>query len=90
MQILLLACESKCLRKTGIYLNCVLILFFQVILPLLKSDLFEVIQSALDGLLCTSLPAWLDDHTAVTIVMASQGYPGAYAKGVEITGKQGE
>ncbi|XP_004594186.3 trifunctional purine biosynthetic protein adenosine-3 [Ochotona princeps] len=58
----------------------------QVILPLLKSDLFEVIQSALDGLLCMSLPAWLDDHTAVTIVMASQGYPGAYAKGVEITG----
>ncbi|XP_031315022.1 trifunctional purine biosynthetic protein adenosine-3 isoform X2 [Camelus dromedarius] len=58
----------------------------QVILPLLKSDLYEVIQSTLDGLLCTSLPIWLDSHTAVTVVMASKGYPGDYTKGVEITG----
>ncbi|KAL6083367.1 hypothetical protein STEG23_011773 [Scotinomys teguina] len=58
----------------------------QVILPLLKSDLYEVIQSTLDGLLNTSLPVWLENHTAITVVMASKGYPGAYAKGVEITG----
>ncbi|XP_060006843.1 trifunctional purine biosynthetic protein adenosine-3 isoform X3 [Lagenorhynchus albirostris] len=58
----------------------------QVILPLLKSDLYEVIQSTLDGLLCTSLPVWLDNRTAVTVVMASKGYPGDYTKGVEITG----
>ncbi|XP_037688087.1 trifunctional purine biosynthetic protein adenosine-3 isoform X1 [Choloepus didactylus] len=58
----------------------------QVILPLLKSDLYEVIQSALDGLLCTSLPVWLENCAAITIVMASKGYPGDYAKGVEITG----
>ncbi|KAM9201367.1 trifunctional purine biosynthetic protein adenosine-3 [Dugong dugon] len=58
----------------------------QVILPLLKSDLYEVIQSTLDGLLCTALPTWLEHSTAVTVVMASKGYPGDYTKGVEITG----
>ncbi|XP_008834169.2 trifunctional purine biosynthetic protein adenosine-3 isoform X1 [Nannospalax galili] len=58
----------------------------QVILPLLKSDLYEVIQSTLDGLLSTSLPVWLENHSAITVVMASKGYPGAYIKGVEITG----
>lgn len=58
----------------------------QVLLPLLKSDLYEVIQSTLDGLLCTSLPLWLENHTAITVVMASKGYPGDYTKGVEITG----
>ena len=58
-----------------------------MILPLLKSDLYEVIQSILDGLLCTSLPVWLDKCAAVTVVMASKGYPGDYTKGVEITGE---
>lgn len=58
----------------------------QVILPLLKSDLYEVMQSTLDGLLSASLPVWLENHSAVTVVMASKGYPGAYTKGVEITG----
>ncbi|KAM6223503.1 trifunctional purine biosynthetic protein adenosine-3-like [Rhynchocyon petersi] len=58
----------------------------QVILPLLKSDLYEVIQSTLDGQLCTALPIWLENHTAITVVMASKGYPGDYTKGVEITG----
>ncbi|XP_021040510.1 trifunctional purine biosynthetic protein adenosine-3 [Mus caroli] len=58
----------------------------QVILPLLKSDLYEVMQSTLDGQLSTSLPVWLENHSAVTVVMASKGYPGAYTKGMEITG----
>ncbi|GAB5576294.1 trifunctional purine biosynthetic protein adenosine-3 [Prionailurus iriomotensis] len=58
----------------------------QVILPLLKSDLYEVIQSTFDGLLHTSLPVWLENRTALTVVMASKGYPGDYTKGVEITG----
>ncbi|CAO2632383.1 Trifunctional purine biosynthetic protein adenosine-3 [Lemmus lemmus] len=58
----------------------------QVILPLLKSDLYEVIRSTLDGQLSASLPVWLENHTAITVVMASKGYPGAYSKGMEITG----
>ena len=58
----------------------------QVILPLLKSDLYEVIRSTLDGQLSASLPVWLENHTAMTVVMASKGYLVAYSKGVEITG----
>lgn len=68
----------------------VILIVFQVILPLLKSDLYEMIQSTLDGSLGASPPIWLDDHTAVTVVMASKGYPGAYTKGMEITGEQRE
>ncbi|CAN2387590.1 Trifunctional purine biosynthetic protein adenosine-3 [Pristimantis euphronides] len=32
------------------------------------------------------MPVWLEDHAAVTVVMASGGYPGSYNKGLEITG----
>ncbi|CAJ0929957.1 unnamed protein product [Ranitomeya imitator] len=58
----------------------------QVILPLLQSDLYEVIQATIDGQLAGSMPVWLQDHAAVTVVMASGGYPGSYSKGLEITG----
>ncbi|KAJ7425563.1 phosphoribosylglycinamide formyltransferase [Willisornis vidua] len=58
----------------------------QVILPLLKSDLYEVLQAVVTRRLSSSLPVWLEDSAAVTVIMASQGYPGAYPKGLEITG----
>ncbi|KAM9320384.1 trifunctional purine biosynthetic protein adenosine-3-like [Gastrophryne carolinensis] len=58
----------------------------QVILPLLQSDLYTVVQATLDGRLTGSMPVWLQDRAAVTVVMASGGYPGSYAKGLEITG----
>ncbi|KAG8590937.1 hypothetical protein GDO81_006979 [Engystomops pustulosus] len=58
----------------------------QVILPLLQSDLYEVIQATIAGGLAGSMPVWLEDHAAVTVVMASGGYPGSYNKGLEITG----
>ncbi|XP_077150043.1 trifunctional purine biosynthetic protein adenosine-3 [Ranitomeya variabilis] len=58
----------------------------QVILPLLQSDLYEVLQATIDGQLAGSMPVWLQDHAAVTVVMASGGYPGSYSKGLEITG----
>lgn len=82
MQDLLVSKRNKMSKNYNSYP-----LFFQVILPLLKSDLYEVIQSTLDGLLCASPPAWLGNCVAVTVVMASRGYPGDYAKGVEITGE---
>ncbi|KAK7893307.1 hypothetical protein WMY93_022459 [Mugilogobius chulae] len=47
----------------------------QVLMPLLKSDLYEVIMNTIN-----------QDSSAVTVVMASSGYPGSYKKGVEITG----
>nr|XP_025041891.1 trifunctional purine biosynthetic protein adenosine-3-like isoform X2 [Pelodiscus sinensis] len=58
----------------------------QVILPLLKNDLYEVIQATIDGKLSSCLPAWSENCTAVSVVMASEGYPGDYAKGMEVTG----
>ncbi|XP_042371371.1 trifunctional purine biosynthetic protein adenosine-3-like, partial [Plectropomus leopardus] len=57
----------------------------QVLLPLLKSDLYEVILNTLNGKLVSSAPVWHQDSSAVTVVMASAGYPGSYKKGVEIT-----
>ncbi|XP_018549014.1 trifunctional purine biosynthetic protein adenosine-3 [Lates calcarifer] len=58
----------------------------QVLLPLLKSDLYEVILNTMNGKLASSAPMWHQDSSAVTVVMASAGYPGSYKKGVEITG----
>lgn len=61
-------------------------IFMQVILPLLKNDLYEVIQATIDGKLCSFMPAWSENSTAVCVVMASPGYPGDYDKGMEVTG----
>ncbi|KAF1371614.1 hypothetical protein PFLUV_G00270210 [Perca fluviatilis] len=58
----------------------------QVLLPLLKSDLYEVILNTINGKLVSNAPVWHQDSSAVTVVMASAGYPGSYKKGVEITG----
>ncbi|NXA12012.1 PUR2 protein, partial [Sapayoa aenigma] len=58
----------------------------QVILPLLKSDFYEAIQATIDGKLCSFMPAWSENCTAVCVVMASAGYPGDYDKGMEVTG----
>ncbi|XP_028836428.1 trifunctional purine biosynthetic protein adenosine-3 [Denticeps clupeoides] len=58
----------------------------QVLLPLLKSDLYEVLKNTLQGNLAASAPVWLEGSAAVTVVMASPGYPGAYKKGIEVTG----
>nr|XP_020443426.1 trifunctional purine biosynthetic protein adenosine-3 isoform X1 [Monopterus albus]XP_020443427.1 trifunctional purine biosynthetic protein adenosine-3 isoform X1 [Monopterus albus]XP_020443429.1 trifunctional purine biosynthetic protein adenosine-3 isoform X1 [Monopterus albus] len=58
----------------------------QVLLPLLKSDLYEVILNTMNGKLACNAPVWHQDSSAVTVVMASSGYPGSYKKGVDITG----
>ncbi|XP_051799507.1 trifunctional purine biosynthetic protein adenosine-3 [Acanthochromis polyacanthus] len=58
----------------------------QVLLPLLQSDLYEVILNTMSGKLASSAPVWHQDSSAVTVVMASAGYPGSYQKGVPITG----
>uniref|UniRef100_A0A8C4VP55 Trifunctional purine biosynthetic protein adenosine-3 n=1 Tax=Gopherus evgoodei TaxID=1825980 RepID=A0A8C4VP55_9SAUR len=58
----------------------------QVILPLLTNDFYEVIQATIDGKLCSCMPAWSENRTAVSVVMASEGYPGEYVKGMEVTG----
>jgi phosphoribosylamine--glycine ligase len=57
----------------------------QVILPLVKSDLFDVLLGAASGRLPDTIELW-ERRFAATVVMASKGYPGSYAKGAAITG----
>jgi phosphoribosylamine---glycine ligase len=55
----------------------------QVLMPRLKSDLLAALLAARDGKL---QPLEWRDEAALTVVMASKGYPGAYQKGHVITG----
>ena len=57
----------------------------QVILPLLGSDLVELMLACVHGSLAEHEPVWSTD-SAVTVVMASGGYPDAYNTGKPITG----
>ncbi len=57
----------------------------QVLLPAMKSDLLEVMLAAVNFELEKTEVVMSDDHFCC-VVMASGGYPGAYAKGMEITG----
>lgn len=56
----------------------------QVILPLLESDLVEILQACIAGRLNEVKPVW-SNGAAVTIVMASAGYPLEYETGMMIT-----
>jgi phosphoribosylamine--glycine ligase len=57
----------------------------QVLMLRLKSDLLPVLIAARDGMLDSVDLRWRDD-TALCVVMAARGYPGAYRKGTEIKG----
>lgn len=57
----------------------------QVVLPLLKSDLAEIMVACVNGTLTPDLVEW-SDKAAVCVVMASGGYPASYKKGIPITG----
>ena len=57
----------------------------QVVLPLLKSDLAEIMAACAKGTLQPEMVEW-SDKAAVGVVMASGGYPGSYKKGLPITG----
>lgn len=57
----------------------------QVILPRLKSDLLELLEAAIDGTLAGTAIEW-DERAAVTVVLASGGYPGKYDVGKAIHG----
>lgn len=56
----------------------------QVILPLLESDLLGVLDACVDGCLDPTAVRWRRG-SAVTVVMTSEGYPGAYLKGRAIS-----
>jgi phosphoribosylamine---glycine ligase len=57
----------------------------QVLVMRLKSDLLAALLATADGVLATFDVRWSED-AALTVVMASNGYPGDYAKGTEIRG----
>jgi phosphoribosylamine--glycine ligase len=57
----------------------------QVLMPRLDSDLLEILVAVAERRLVEVSPRWSDD-AALTIVMAAEGYPGAYAKGTPIAG----
>lgn len=58
----------------------------QVILPLLKSDLFNIMKACCEGSLDESLIVWEKNLFAVGVILASQGYPISSSKGQIITG----
>lgn len=57
----------------------------QVVLPLLKTDLLDVLEAVVEHRLDQLSVEWHQD-TAVCVVMASGGYPGAYQQGIPISG----
>ena len=58
----------------------------QVILPLLKSDLFDIFMKCVNGELSQCDVDFSSDSTAVGIVLASGGYPASFQTGFTITG----
>ena len=58
----------------------------QPLLMRLKTDLVDVLEAAAEGRLDEIGPLEWDPRPAVCVVMASEGYPGSYAKGRPIRG----
>lgn len=56
----------------------------QVVLPLLESDLLTVMMATTNGTLAETEVKFRDAH-ACCVVMASEGYPGKYETGFELT-----
>ncbi|MBT2289121.1 phosphoribosylamine--glycine ligase [Paenibacillus albidus] len=57
----------------------------QVVLPRLRSDLLEIFLAVVEGRLADIEIEW-SEEAAVCVVLASEGYPGSYPKGVPISG----
>jgi phosphoribosylamine---glycine ligase len=57
----------------------------QAILPRMKSDLLPLLEATIDGRLDQHSIEW-DERPAVTVVLASAGYPGKYQTGMPISG----
>jgi phosphoribosylamine--glycine ligase len=57
----------------------------QVLMPRLKSDILAAMVAASEGRLENEALRW-SDETALTVVLAAKGYPGAVEKGSEIRG----
>lgn len=58
----------------------------QPILMRLQSDLLDILEATVDGRLDEMAPLQWDPRPAVCVVMASEGYPGNYERGLPIRG----
>ncbi len=56
----------------------------QVVLPLLESDLLDIMQATTNGTLADTEVQFADKH-ACCVILASNGYPTSYKKGFEMT-----
>ena len=57
----------------------------QVVLPRMKNDILEVMEACIDGRL-DEISLEFEDNAAVCVVLASDGYPLHYEKGLAISG----
>ena len=57
----------------------------QALLPRMKSDLLPLLEATIDGKIDNYTLDW-DKRAAVTVVLASAGYPGKYETGKTISG----
>ena len=57
----------------------------QVVLPRMKNDIVEVFEACVDGTL-DQIELEFEDNAAVCVVLASEGYPVKYEKGLPISG----
>lgn len=57
----------------------------QVVLPRMKTDMIDVMEACIDGTL-DEIDLEFEDNAAVCVVLASEGYPVAYEKGIPIEG----
>lgn len=57
----------------------------QVVLPRMKTDIIEVMEACIDGRL-DQVDLEFEENAAVCVVLASEGYPVSYEKGLPIEG----
>ena len=57
----------------------------QVVIPRMKNDIVEVFEACIDGRL-DQIDLEFEDNAAVCVVLASDGYPVSYKKGLPISG----
>lgn len=57
----------------------------QVVIPRMKNDIVDVFEACIDGTL-ESIDLQFEDNAAVCVVLASDGYPEQYEKGILMSG----
>ena len=57
----------------------------QPLLVRMKTDIVPILEATMEGSLASEKIEW-DNRTSICVVMSSEGYPGDYEKGREITG----